>query len=483
MRPTPRQYQLDVIDGVRAHVAAGRRRVVVQMPTGAGKTLTAGELFRRGLEKGSRCLFIADRRNLVSQTAQKFREYGLSVGEIMAGVDPTGAPVQVASKDTLLARCVRTDRARLPPADIVVEDECRGVMAREYQHLIAAWPKAVHVGLDATPVRDDGLGLGDVYDAIVCSPQTADLVRDGYLAPVRCFAPQDRKRRGKRKVCGDPVQHWKKYAEGRPTVAFCSRVEQSLAVVAAYNRAGIPAEHIDQRTSDEERDAVFARLEKGRTLVVSNVGIVCYGTDVPCLSCCQLLCLCEGYASYIQRVGRVRRMHPGKADCVVLDHADAVMDHGLPDDPVTWTLSRSETVDQRNKKDRKEGKRAQPVVCPSCGCVYAPSAAGGLVCPECGTKLPRKMVPPKLKAQLLTEVENALSDEERRARRVAHWHSCLAVMANKGQTCAAAAGMFRTRYPEGPTPDLPNYPQGWQWREPVAQAFPQYLGGGRRARA
>lgn len=473
MRPRLRDYQADLIDRVRRQVAQGKRRVLAQAAVGAGKTVIAGEMVRLATEKGRRVLFLAHRRRLVSQAADQFARFGIDHGVVMAGRAATLAPVQVASRDTLLARGVRSDAMALPPADLVFVDEAHRVLSDEYQRLVELYPDAVHIGLTATPARDDGRGLGDFYQAIECCVPISRLIAEGHLVPVRCFAPQDRSG-GKRGLAGDPVAAWKALADGRPTVLFAGKVEASLAVCAAFNAAGVPAEHVDAKTPDPERDAVISRVEAGRTLVLCNVGVMTEGVDVPALSCVQLLRKADSYVLFIQAVGRVMRPHPSKKDAVLIDHADAVLDHGLPHEDVRWELSRTETVDQRNRDDRKEGKRSHPVVCPSCGCLFAAAPA----CPECGAVLPRRQQPPKLRAQLLTEVEQSLSDEERRARRVAHWHECLRVMAYKGQSVAAAAGMFRGRYPEGPSPDFPNYPEGWQWRRPVAEVMPQY---GRRS--
>lgn len=467
---TPRDYQLDLIDRTRARIVAGARRVLIQAPVGAGKTIVVAEIVRRAVAKGSTALFLAHRRRLVSQASDKLTEFGIPHGIIMNGVRPTAAPVQVASRDTLLSRAFRNDWMQPPPADLVIVDEAHRVPSDEYQRLMAFYPHAVHLGPTATPAREDGKGLGDFYQAIECCVAMSRLIAEGHIVPVKCFAPQDRAC-GKRKLAGDPVAAYKALAPGRPAVLFAGTVASSEAVCVAFVAAGIAAEHIDANTPDDEREAVIARVESGETKILCNVGILTEGVDIPCLSCCILLRLAESYVLFIQAIGRVMRAHPGKTDAILIDHADAVLDHGFPDEDVRWELTESETVDSRNKADKKEGKRSTPVVCPACGYIYAAAAA----CPRCDYRLPRKMQPPSLRNQILTEVEQAYSPEQRRAKRIAHWHQCLRVMAYKGQSVGAAAGMFRKKYHEGPDDSLPNYPRGWQWKQRVADVFPQYI--------
>lgn len=472
MRPQPREYQIDLIARARASIASGVKRLLIQAPVGAGKTVVSSEIVRLALQKGKRVLFLAHRRRLVTQKAGKLDDFGIPHGVFMSGhARQASEPVQVASRDTLLSRTVRNDWIAPPPADLVITDEAHRVMSDEYQRLLALYPDAIHLGLTATPARDDGRGLGDFYQAIECCVPISKLIADGFLAPVKCYAPQMRKGT-RRKLAGDPVAAWKKYGRNLPTVLFAGTVAASLAAREEFIRAGISAEHIDAHTPDDEREAIIARVEAGLTKILCNCSVLTEGVDIPCLGCCVLLRLAESYTLFIQAIGRIMRAFPGKAEAVLIDHADAVLHHGFPDEDVRWELSESETVDQRNKKDREEGKRGQPVVCPSCGTIFK----AAIVCPACQHRLPRRLQPAALKNQLLTEVDRAMSPEEKREARLRYWHTCLRVMAHKGMTAGAAAGMFRSRYPEGPDESFPNYPQGYQWKQKVADAFPQYMG-------
>jgi DNA repair protein RadD len=72
-------------------------------------------------------LVISHRREIVRQTSLKLStEHGL----IQAGLNSDlSFPVQVASVQTLWARCMRTDKLPLPAADLIVIDESHHVAA------------------------------------------------------------------------------------------------------------------------------------------------------------------------------------------------------------------------------------------------------------------------------------------------------------------------------------------------------------------
>lgn len=75
-RIVDRRYQFDCIDTLCREIAAGRRKLLVEMATGAGKTRTAAALIKRLFEAGvvTRVLFLVDRILLANQTEDRFAE-------------------------------------------------------------------------------------------------------------------------------------------------------------------------------------------------------------------------------------------------------------------------------------------------------------------------------------------------------------------------------------------------------------------------
>lgn len=455
-----RDYQTRAVDGVSAQWRHSNPHVLLVSPTGSGKTTVAAEIVRRTVGNGRRVLFLAHRRRLIQQIAERCGEFGVPYGVTMADLPDAGwarrdanAPLQVASRDTLLSRVVRHGWDGLPQADLLVIDEAHNVESQQYLKLAEACRVKHWIGLTATPCRPDGSGLGKKnWQAIVEAATVPELVAQGFLVPVKSFAPPglgEKRRRGeKTPIAGDPVDHWKRYADGMPTVVFTRTVAESVAVRDRYRAAGIAAEHIDAHTPHDDREAYIASLEAGKTLVLTNASVLVEGVDIPILACCQLLCRCGSIIRLLQALGRTMRPHPGKDHAVLLDHAGAVFEHGMPGEPVAWSLSEDDDLDRRLKRDRDEGRRGEPVCCPRCGFLFA----GAPACPECGAPVARrqKKEDPKLARERLVQVAGAAGGDAARDRLQREWTRAVFMARSMGKTAGFAVAVFKKRFGDYP---------------------------------
>jgi superfamily II DNA or RNA helicase len=160
-----RPYQVDVIAKYDRKIAEGVRRIIIVAPTGSGKTLKAAAIIKAAVAEHKNMLVLAHRREIIAQTSGKLHAHGIAHGIIQAGFKPRPfEAVQVASIQTLYARAIRSDRMELPPADLLVIDECHHCPAQTYQKIIDAYPNAILLGLTATPCRGDARGLGGIFD-------------------------------------------------------------------------------------------------------------------------------------------------------------------------------------------------------------------------------------------------------------------------------------------------------------------------------
>lgn len=478
--PTLWPFQLDLVERVRAARGRGARIIVVQAATGAGKTNVASYIAKQAVAKEKRVLFVVHRRRLVEQIDERLTDFQVDHGVIMRGERPYGAAsVQVASRDTITSRCFKHEWTGLPPADVVICDEAHHASDPESDHrkVINQYPHATILLLTATPVGPDGKGMGPWAQAIECAAPTSQLVRDGYLCPVKCFAPERKKGRGgkfKRGIAGDLVESWKQYGKNLPTVLFCSRVQHSLDAVQAYNDAGIVAAHVDADTTDTDRDRIYDGLGTGKIKIVSNVGIIGEGVDVPCLGCVQWYMNVGGRVRWLQGCGRIMRLFPGKSHGIIIDHSGGVFQHGFPDEDQEWTLEGN--VDAEFKKKHDDGKTEAALYCKKCELVYH----GGPACPQCGrlpVKPPRSIfAPPPVDAsgELLVEADRngngVFSDDEK----IAHWKRCLATAANRDQKFTMASVLYKKRFGEWPRDDFPYMVPWSQKREKVADVFPGF---------
>jgi superfamily II DNA or RNA helicase len=179
-----RPYQAKAVVDIEQ---APERAVLLPAPTASGKTVVASAVIQRA--PNTFTLFLVHRRELVHQARDRLAQFGVPAGVILAGepLDQT-RQTQVASIQTLHARCVR-GRQDLPPAGIVVVDECHHAPAQSWRSIIERFPNAKIIGLSATPCRKDGRGLGGIFQRLIPFPQVQDLVDGGYLIKTTTYAP------------------------------------------------------------------------------------------------------------------------------------------------------------------------------------------------------------------------------------------------------------------------------------------------------
>jgi DNA repair protein RadD len=358
-----RPYQAEALEAVSQEWRAGHRRVVLVMPTGAGKTATGCEAVRRAVARGRRVLWLAHRTELLSQASERLDAEGIPHGMIQAGrpADPS-APVQVASVDTL-----RT-RGQAPPADLVIPDEAHHTPADSQQALLANYEHAHFLGLTATPQRGDGRGLGAVFNALVTGPSIRELTDLGHLVPLDIIGPD--KEAASRTIAHDPVRAYLETkiqmpdgriteARGRRAVVYAATVRQAQDFAAAFNRAGIPAESVEGNTAADKRRYVLSEVSRGGLLVVVNCQVLTEGWDAPALEVCILARRVGTAGLYLQMVGRVLRSNPGKSRALLLDLGGSVHTHGRPEAEREYTLD--------GKGIYLAGKREPLGVCPGCG--------------------------------------------------------------------------------------------------------------------
>lgn len=395
-----REYQTEAIEKIREKIrSTGQKRIILQAACGAGKTIIAAEIVKNALDKDSKVLFLHNRRDLVHQTVKKFEEYGIgdSVGVIMAGEDHMlRKPVQVVSIQTYIRR-IKVDDEWLHDADLVIFDECHSSLAPTYQQVMDKYmERSVILGLTATPCRADGRGLGKIYDHIVLCIGILDLTEMGFLVPMVHFGPSapdlkkikitagdyNKKELGevmdKAQLIGDTYENWMRLAGDRQTVIFAVNVKHSKHFRDQFTARGISIEHIDAHTPDDERESTYARFECGDTQVLTNVGICTEGSDFPNVGCIVIARPTKSYGRYIQMAGRGLRPHPGKKDCILLDHSGCIKMHGFVDDEMYWTLN------DREKAWKKPPKKKEK---PSLTCDMCSHEFRGKRCPECGYEI------------------------------------------------------------------------------------------------
>lgn len=401
-----RPYQQTLVDGVRAALRTGKRRVMAYLPTGGGKTRVATAITQMSLGKSSgRVVVLANRKQLVHQFAAALRTAGLDVG-ILQGENTHGLHhrVIVASIDTVHARgCIFDDVA------LFIIDEAHACAGSEkYRALLFRYNRVPCIGLSATPFAR-GLGksyheLGDapLFEDLVVGATVQSLVDDGYLTDIEIYAPSSPDMKGaktvrtaegeqdyrqadieqaadKPELIGDIIAHWLKLARGLKTICFASSIAHSMHVVEQFRAAGVTAEHLDCYMDDETRQDILDRFERGDFTVLSNVSLLSEGFDVPDTACMVLARPTKSLTRFLQMVGRILRPAPGKTRALLLDHSGSTERIGHPFDDLPLELDDGTANKAGSRKE--ERKKSEPKPCPKCKFVRD---AGVHECPKCG---------------------------------------------------------------------------------------------------
>ncbi len=381
-----RDYQEDIIHDTFLAWDDGHRNVLLQLPTGAGKTVTFTEIIRRA---NVPTVVLAHRLELVSQTSLALARAGIQHGlmspaEAIRSIiqlhlqtqgksffNPTSS-ILVASVDTL----IRRDPNWLSRVKLVVVDEAAHVLRdNKWGRAVDMFPSARGLLVTATPLRADGRGLGrqgdGIADVLIEGPSMRQLITRGYLSEYRVFAPPNNLDLSpvtitasgdyspkplsaavtKAHITGNIVEHYKRHGGGqvgRPPlgITFAVSVEAAQELATAYTAAGVPAVCLHADTGISERAAIMRQFREGNIQQLVNVDILAEGVDVPAVSCVSLARPTASYGLHMQQIGRGLRPAEGKKHAIILDHVGNVTRHGMPDEPRVWSL------ESRDRKSR-----------------------------------------------------------------------------------------------------------------------------------
>ncbi|MBA2544024.1 MAG: DEAD/DEAH box helicase family protein [Deltaproteobacteria bacterium] len=345
--PQLRAYQREAIDAVLGARRSGTRRMVVCLPTGAGKTVIFSHLARLATRQ---VLVLAHREELLAQAIDKLsralegtRVVGLERGGSRA---PADAKVLVAS-----LRSLHPDRIGnvLAGRDLglIIYDECHHAPAEDNLRVLRTigvfepdWPGTL-LGFTATTQRGDGKGLDTVFERIVYSRTLPDLIGQGFLAPLKGFRIATAA--DLTQLSGDGAdfaeaelaeavdiqernalvaRSIQELARDRRTIAFCVTVAHAKNLSRALNHLGVPAGIVHGEMAAADRARALAEFRDGRIHVLANVAVLTEGFDDPGVSCIAMARPTRSEGLYAQCVGRGTRIAEGKRDCLILDFVD-----------------------------------------------------------------------------------------------------------------------------------------------------------------
>ena len=343
-----RDYQKEAIAAVAEARARGVRRMVICLPTGAGKTVIFSRLAANA-DRG--VLVLAHRDELLSQAADKLQrtmgegaKVGIEQGNRRADKD---CDVVVASIRSLHEGRIGQAMAGRD-IGLVIYDECHHAPAEGNTKVLEQlgcfepdWPGTL-VGFTATTARGDGVGLEKVFEEIVATRSIAQMIDDGYLVRLRGYrinSGADLRKLTSAKnsdfdagELGEAIdiqernalvaRSIQELARDRRTLVFCVTVAHARALCRALNGIGVPAGMVHGEMKKDTRATVLKNFREGMFQALTNVGVLTEGFDDPGVSCVAMARPTKSQSLYAQCVGRGTRLAPGKTDCLVLDFVD-----------------------------------------------------------------------------------------------------------------------------------------------------------------
>ena len=402
-----RDYQRDLLGQIQKALKPENARVMMQLPTGGGKTVIAAHLLAGYLVSGRKAVWLTHRRELAGQTGEVLTNAaGLSAQSDRRWDVGEPAPATVGGVMILMAQTV--SRRIVKPGvwdqydgqDLMVIDEAHHATAKGWELAMKYWPGRI-LGLTATPWRlSKREGFDHLFNRLTCGPQIVELQAESSLCNVQVRIPgPDRLIKGgeigstrdftepgiERANKDHPAimtagvrDFWLKHAHDRQTIVYAVSVKHAENLMNVFNRAGVPAQLILSSTDPAQRAETIVEFKRGDLQVLVNVAVATEGFDLPDASCIVMARPTESLALYLQMVGRGLRPKPNGGDCIVLDLAGNSITHGLPERKREWTLA--------PRSQESTGGEAPVVICDSCD---AASPASSHTCRSCGKPLGR----------------------------------------------------------------------------------------------
>ena len=351
-------YQTEMVSRIAKSLGT-YRSVMVQMPTGTGKTHIIAAVTKSYISKGHTVFVIAHRRELVAQAQNTLHLY----------IDENGMKkVEVYSVQWLNRHISEIT----PKPSLIVIDEAHHSVAKTYTSIIETFPKAKIMGLTATPCRLNGHPFTDLFDVLLQSHPINWFIAEGYLSlyDYMSVRPDNEDVRiinslRKRGADGDfSVREMSekldirpslerlcdtitRYANGKKGIVYAIDINHAEHIAELYRKNGIKAIAISSKTPDKEREEFLERfrntqtdgnkpLKAGDIQVIVNVSLFDEGLDCPDVEFIQMARPTLSLSKYLQMVGRGLRVYDGKKYCLILDNVGNYRLFGLPSDDRDW---------------------------------------------------------------------------------------------------------------------------------------------------
>ncbi len=397
-----RPYQTEAIKEVYSRIREGKRRNLIVLPTGSGKSLVAARMMRDCLSKGKRALCVVPRKELLEQNWQELHSsYGINAGIVCAGMKRREFDAE-AIIGTVHSLYKWPDL--LKDVGLLICDEAHYIKAKE----IGMWGKLISgidernpsvaiVGLTATPGRLDRghlcEGEGKLFDEVAFEQPIAKMVEEGFLCRVVSREPENQIdlsnvdiRRGEfviseleeeavrvtQAICEEVIEL---AADRNCWMFFCCSIRHAEFTAETLCNMGIQAQCLTSEQPTDECNRIVKQYKAGELKAICGCEILTTGFNHPPIDMIAFLRATKSASLLVQAVGRGMRPMEGKTDTLLLDYGKNIRRHG----PIT------EITDWGKPVSTKEGEGYKGKKCPGC---MALVGAAAKMCDECGFEFP-----------------------------------------------------------------------------------------------
>lgn len=391
------EYQAKIIQDIRKQMREGKKRLLVVLPTGAGKTVVISMIAKLMSQKRKKMLMQVDRKILNSQAYSKFIDFGINVGIINAQTKilPDN-DFTIGMVETIKSRIINPEYAqKIITSDCIIIDEAHKTC---FDSLFEYYNENQYIiGFTATPIRQGKVApLSKFYEDIIVGVQIPELIAINRLSKAISYGvPQDL---SKVRITGgdynerDLNAHFKRKTVysgiienirkhniiGKKVLIFSSGIESSKLLINELCAKGLNAKHIDSYMHKDDIQSIINWFDTKKDAILSNVGMLTTGFDQPDIQCVILARATTSLPLFLQMCGRGSRVCEGKSEFIILDFGNNILTHGFWQQERVWSLRNDE-----KKRLSKKGESVAPVKeCKKCGALINMSAK---VCPHCNT--------------------------------------------------------------------------------------------------
>lgn len=278
---TLRTYQQEAVDSTIAELTFGSNLVVIDSPTGSGKSSIVAGLCRD--MPAENIVILVNITELIDQIAEHLDHLGLTYSILKAGRESEfihGSRIHIAMSQTLFSRIDKIDMK----CDIVIQDEAhKEFSTARTTAVIEKLGAYSRIGLSATPFDAKNFKLDGA--TIVQTIPLLDLQNQGMLTPVKYYIPKwsesidysSVKSTGADYTISklDETIATHKHieqsiksmnmldAKSKKTVVFCSSIEQCELVTAAMRADGYLVEQVHSKQSKQDNENIISAFKHG----------------------------------------------------------------------------------------------------------------------------------------------------------------------------------------------------------------------------